>query len=320
MNTLVFYVNGVRVEDDDFEPEFSLMDYLRRKLGLRGTKLACGEGGCGACTVMLSKYHHSTGSISHYSVNACLMPVAGCHGLAVTTVEGIGNSRRGLHAVQERLAKFHGSQCGFCTPGIVMSMYTLLRNNLKPSVHDMDEYLQGNLCRCTGYRPIIDGLKTFTSEFQCCKGENGGECPCMNSADTTTLEEEEHSRLVQPGHLVPYDPTQEPIFPPELQACCVQMRTRVTWYRPASLDEMLRLKATFPEARIVHGNTEVALEIKFKDCKYPVMISPTAVQELHQVQVRDTGVKFGGSVTLTTIQETLQKEIDSRPEWETKVW
>ncbi|CAG0889280.1 unnamed protein product [Darwinula stevensoni] len=265
--------------------------------------------------------------MGHYSVNACLMPVAGCHGLAVTTVEGIGNSRRGLHVVQERLAKFHGSQCGFCTPGIVMSMYTLLRNDSSPSIHDMDEYLQGNLCRCTGYRPIIEGLKTFTSEFKCCKGENGGECACMNSADTTTPEEEEHPRLVQPSHLVPYDPTQEPIFPPELKLNpkyetenLVFKGSRVTWYRPASLDEMLRLKATHPEARIIHGNTEVALEIKFKNCKYPVMISPTAVSELHQVKVADNGVRFGGSVTLTTIQETLQKEIDSRPEGETKVW
>ena len=84
------------------------------------------------------------------------MPVAGIHGLAVTTVEGIGNSRRGLHAVQERLAKFHGSQCGFCTPGIVMSMYALLRNNPKPSVQGMDEYLQG-LPDCTPLLPIFSG-------------------------------------------------------------------------------------------------------------------------------------------------------------------
>src|SRR6202012_366194 len=102
---------------------------------LCGTKLGCGEGGCGACTVMMSRFDRSTKPprVVHYAVNACLMPIAACHGLAVTTVEGIGSvdGPGGLHPVQERIAKSHGSQCGFCTPGIVMSMYTLMRSKEK---------------------------------------------------------------------------------------------------------------------------------------------------------------------------------------------
>ena len=80
----------------------------------------------------------------------------------MTTVEGIGSVARGLHPVQERMAAAHGSQCGFCTPGIVMSMYTLLRNNPGPSQTEMERAFDGNLCRCTGYRAILDGYKTFT--------------------------------------------------------------------------------------------------------------------------------------------------------------
>ena len=98
----------------------------------------------------------------HHSVNACVAPLCSLDGMAVTTVEGIGGVAKGLHPVQERMAAAHGSQCGFCTPGIVMSMYTLLRNNPHPSQAEMERAFDGNLCRCTGYRAILDGYKTFT--------------------------------------------------------------------------------------------------------------------------------------------------------------
>ncbi|XP_015749134.1 PREDICTED: xanthine dehydrogenase-like, partial [Acropora digitifera] len=90
------------------------------------------------------------------------MPLCAVDGMAVTTVEGIGSTKTALHPVQERIAKSHGSQCGFCTPGIVMSMYALLRNNPLPTQKEMESAFEGNLCRCTGYRPILEGFKTFT--------------------------------------------------------------------------------------------------------------------------------------------------------------
>ncbi|KAE8752582.1 xanthine dehydrogenase 1 [Frankliniella occidentalis] len=165
-STLVFFVNGKKVVDDAVDPEWTLLYYLRNKLRLCGTKLGCAEGGCGACTVMVSKLDRSTKKIAHLAVNACLAPVCAMHGLAVTTVEGIGSTRTRLHPVQERIAKAHGSQCGFCTPGIVMSMYALLRTLPKPNMHDLEVAMQGNLCRCTGYRPIIEGFRTFTEEWE----------------------------------------------------------------------------------------------------------------------------------------------------------
>ncbi|KAG5876926.1 hypothetical protein JTB14_007389 [Gonioctena quinquepunctata] len=189
-STLVFFVNGKKIEDDHIDPEWTLLYYLRNKLRLCGTKLGCGEGGCGACTVMVSKYDRVSDKVIHLPVNACLAPICSLHGLAVTTVEGIGSTKTKLHPVQERIAAAHGSQCGFCTPGIVMSMYTLLRNSPRPKVEEMELAFQGNLCRCTGYRPIIEGYKTFTEEWEsnriisesngickmgdkCCKLQNG---------------------------------------------------------------------------------------------------------------------------------------------------
>ena len=138
MEFLSFSFIGRKVIDENIDPEWTLLSYLRNKMRLCGTKLGCGEGGCGACTVMVSKYNRKEKRIEHLSVNACLAPIASMHGLAVTTVEGIGSTKTSLHAVQERIAKFHGSQCGFCTPGIVMSMYTLLRNKPIPSSEDLD--------------------------------------------------------------------------------------------------------------------------------------------------------------------------------------
>ncbi|XP_065173832.1 xanthine dehydrogenase-like isoform X2 [Atheta coriaria] len=170
---LVFYVNGKKIVEKNVNPEWTLLMYLRNKLSLCGTKLGCGEGGCGACTVMISKYDRNALKVKHYPVNACLAPVCSMHGLAVTTVEGIGSTITKLHPVQERIAKAHGSQCGFCTPGIVMSMYTLIRNHERPMMEDMNVAFQGNLCRCTGYRPIIEGYKTFTEDWEQVHVSNG---------------------------------------------------------------------------------------------------------------------------------------------------
>ncbi|KAJ2508181.1 hypothetical protein IWW47_000745, partial [Coemansia sp. RSA 2052] len=158
-SSILFYLNGQRVTVDEPDLDMTLLQYLR-STGLTGTKLGCGEGGCGACTVMVSRYDTDTSRIVHTSANACLCPLATIDGKHVITVEGLGTSAR-PHPVQERIALLHGSQCGFCTPGFVMSLYTLLRNNPSPTEHEIEECFDGNLCRCTGYRPILDAAKTF---------------------------------------------------------------------------------------------------------------------------------------------------------------
>uniref|UniRef100_A0A8C4F212 2Fe-2S ferredoxin-type domain-containing protein n=1 Tax=Dicentrarchus labrax TaxID=13489 RepID=A0A8C4F212_DICLA len=263
----------------------TLLTYLRRKLGLTGTKLGCAEGGCGACTVMVSRYQTHTQQLLHYAVNACLAPLCSLHLVAVTTVEGIGSVARKLHPVQERIARAHGSQCGFCTPGIVMSMYALLRNNPTPKMADVEEAFQGNLCRCTGYRPILEGYKTFTGG--CCGGKGRENGCCMangNGAEKTTP-------LFTATDFAPFDPTQEVIFPPELMSLTKGQRSgslcfrgdRAVWLQPDSLDEFLRLKWEHPDARVVVGNTEVGIEVKFKNMVYPVILAPAFIPELNTV-------------------------------------
>lgn len=337
---LIFFVNGKKIVDPAPDPSLTLLTYLRKNLRLCGTKLGCGEGGCGACTVMISKYNRSEGKLEHLSVNACLAPVVSMHGLAVTTVEGIGNAKQRLHAVQQRLADSHGSQCGFCTPGIVMSMYTLLRNNPLPTMKEMETYFQGNLCRCTGYRPILEGFRTFTEEWAkfgkrgslqscgraggCCRDKDGsGEGKGCGEIDQTLPGEAE---LFDSSSFLPYSPTQEPVFPaelminPELDQQYLQFRgPRVSWFRPTTLQQLLKLKQEYPHAKIVVGNTELGVEVKFKHCEYPVYIYPALVPELNQIKVTETGLRLGSGVTLTNIEDVCGSLLLSMPEERTAI-
>ncbi|ELU12941.1 hypothetical protein CAPTEDRAFT_198744 [Capitella teleta] len=327
-DVLVFYVNGRKIEEANADPEWTLLRYLRDKLRLTGTKLGCAEGGCGACTVMVSTYDAQSDAIRHFSMNACLAPLCAMHGLAVTTVEGIGSTRSKLHPVQERLARLHGSQCGFCTPGIIMSMYALLRNHPVPSAQLMEEAFEGNLCRCTGYRPILDGFKTFTKldikflqEFKCPMGEN---C-CKNNAKTAA---EENPAVQVEEAFAPYEPSQEPIFPPELQLESAKFTSRslffssdrVKWFRPVTLQALLELRQKYPQSKLVIGNTEIGVEVKFKNLDYPVRIAPTHIPELNCVTKLDDGILFGSSVTLTQMRGALSDLVNTLPESKTRVF
>lgn len=314
-----------QVEDGSPDPGATLLTYLRENLRLCGTKLGCGEGGCGACTVMLSRVDRDSGLVEHLAVNACLTPVCAVHGLAVTTVEGIGNTRDRLHPVQERIAKAHGSQCGFCTPGFVMSMYALLRScgsEGPPSMKELEIAFQGNLCRCTGYRPIIEGYRTFTKEFQCAMGDQ-----CCRKL-TNGQAKQPAPELFDVSAFVPYNPSQDPIFPPALKLSdkydrqsLVFGNERTTWYRPTTLAELVQLKATHPEAKIVVGNTEIGVEVKFKHLRYPVLICSNRVAELNGIEVQECqGVRVGASVSLSRLQEQLEALIEEEAPHKTRVF
>lgn len=143
--TITFHLNGEEVTLPQAAPTATLLDWLREERGLKGTKEGCNEGDCGACTVMVTDAQGSK------SLNSCLLFLPQLNGKSVRTVEGAAGPEGELHPVQEAMIEHHGSQCGFCTPGFVMSMVTAHKNGAT----DHDDQLAGNLCRCTGYAPII---------------------------------------------------------------------------------------------------------------------------------------------------------------------
>lgn len=156
-------VNGQLHVVQDVSPRTKLVEFLRYKLGITSTKVGCGEGGCGACTVLLS-YLDEDKKLIHHTINSCLRPLFLCDRMSITTSEALGgiNSPLGPNVVQEKLATGNGSQCGYCSPAMCLQMCGLLVNNPKPSEEEVEYNFDGNLCRCTGYRPILHSFRELT--------------------------------------------------------------------------------------------------------------------------------------------------------------
>ncbi|XP_058072218.1 xanthine dehydrogenase 1-like isoform X2 [Magnolia sinica] len=342
-NEAILYINGIRHVLPNGLAHLTLLQYLR-DLGLTGTKLGCGEGGCGACTVMASYYDEHLKKSVHYAINACLAPLYSMEGMHIITVEGLGNRRNGLHPVQESLARAHGSQCGFCTPGFVMSMYALLRSSeMPPTEEQIEESLAGNLCRCTGYRPIIDAFRVFAKsydalytnvssastpggDFVC--PSTGKPCSCGSNAVTNRTSAENvtcgngYKRVSYSEIDGSSYSEKELIFPPELllrktKPLNLNGAGGIKWYRPLKLQHVLDLKSRYPDAKLVVGNTEVGIETKFKNVQYQVLISVIHVPELNTLIVRDDGLEIGAAVRLTELLNLLKKVVAERDAHET---
>jgi len=145
---MVVTVNGIQYERD-VEPRLLLSDFLRQDLGLTGTHVGCEHGVCGACTILLDGE----------PVRSCLLLAVQADGAAVTTVEGLAPGADELHPLQSAFREAHGLQCGFCTPGILMTMVAFLRDHPTPDEAEIRDALGGHLCRCTGYQNIVDAVK-----------------------------------------------------------------------------------------------------------------------------------------------------------------
>lgn len=211
-----------------------------------------------------------------------------------------------------------------------MSIYTLLRNNPEPSTDDLLDALSGNLCRCTGYRPILDGYRTFC-KVNCCKKKDS-KCCLIDEADSTLSSDATGegicTELFNPAEFMPLDSTQELIFPPELMLMAQQQQEiiqiskgkRITWISPVNLEELLELKTEYPKAPLVVGNTNVGPDMKFKGIFHPVIISPSRVVELNAVRYTENGITIGAACSLENVKNILQKALKELPKDQTKIF
>ncbi|RDW61144.1 uncharacterized protein DSM5745_10642 [Aspergillus mulundensis] len=357
---LTFYLNGTPISLSSPHPRWTLLDFIRSQDGLKGTKLGCGEGGCGACTVVLQTRRQGK-KIRHLAVNACLYPLIGVAGKHVITIEGLGTVDT-PHPLQERIAKMHGSQCGFCTPGIVMSLYAMVRNAYDPltgefrlTADDIEDrgHLDGNLCRCTGYKPILDAAKTFiqedlgvpvvdsapaltdeevdvtpdsrgslSSSASC--GRPGGCCkdspsPGSSCSRDTSITAPSTPGLSEQFDFIPYTPTTELIYPPGLAKFEPKLLCygdeKQAWVKPTTIQETLDILSQHPSTTLVTGASEVQVDVRFKDFKPAVSVFIGDIPELTGISWSEgkKTLEIGGSASLSDIEAECLRSI---PEFE----
>ncbi|BCG91542.1 xanthine dehydrogenase small subunit [Mesorhizobium sp. 131-2-1] len=228
-NEIRFILNGEDVALADVAPDATLLDWLRLNRTLRGTKEGCAEGDCGACTVLVGRL--SAGRLVYEGVNACIRFLGSLDGTHVVTVEHLRGEGENLHPVQQAMVDFHGSQCGFCTPGFVMSLYALWMRSPEPSDAAIEKALQGNLCRCTGYEAIMRAARAISSYGKAAKDPLAAE----RKAITARLAAMKDGARVEIGS------------------------GKARLIVPANADDLAKVLDNEPGATLVAGSTDVGL-------------------------------------------------------------
>ena len=273
---LAFLLNDREIRLGSVKPEDTLLDFLRLGQKLRGTKEGCAEGDCGACTVLVGKLGPS--GLVYEPVNSCIRFMGSLDGCHVVTVEHVARPD-GLHPVQAALVEHHGSQCGFCTPGFVMSLYGLWMSRARPDDADIEKALQGNLCRCTGYEPIVKAAKAALAAG----GQNDDRLSVEREAVTAKL------AVLNDGR-----------------------RTEITSAAgriiiPSSADDLALAYAENPDAILVAGSTDVGLWVTKRMKAISPAIFIGGIGELAGISVKDGMLHIGATATYREAQDELAR-------------
>jgi len=262
-----FLLGHQPVELETVDPTLTVLEWLRRHAHRRGTKEGCAEGDCGACSVIVAE--PDNGRLRYRAVNACIQFTATLDGCQLLTVEDLKGPDGTLHPVQQAMVENHGSQCGFCTPGFVMTLAALHHEEPAPlSRQRINDALAGNLCRCTGYGPIIEAARTMHA----------------TPGATTHLTTREAAVLAQ------LDAWRD-------GASYVIGDGGRQFYSPGSLDDLLRLAARHPEATILAGSTDVGLWVTKQHRLLDPVIWLGRVPELARIDETDNALRIGAGVT-----------------------
>jgi xanthine dehydrogenase small subunit len=275
--TVRFILDGDIVELHDVDPTRTVLQFLREDLRKTGTKEGCAEGDCGACTVVLAELDRDGEGLSLKAVNSCIQFLPTLDGKELITVESLCGRDSGLHPVQQAMVEQHGSQCGFCTPGFVMSLFALYKSQSDPSRRDIDDALAGNLCRCTGYRPIIAAASAM---YQ------------IPPADGDWLR--------QPcGRGEPPVDRIERLRSIARDAALELHHGDRAFYAPRTIDELADLLGKHPDATLLAGGTDIGLWVTKQHRELATLIYLGEVEGLGDIHTGDTHLEIGGAVTFT---------------------
>ncbi|MBI5464266.1 MAG: xanthine dehydrogenase small subunit [Ignavibacteriales bacterium] len=273
MKTSIPFILDGNIVNVDFHPSAGLrptttvLNYLRSLPIHRGVKEGCAEGDCGACTVVIGELT-ADGRMKYRAVDSCLLFLPMLHGKQLITIENLKDTEQHLHPVQQAMVDHHGSQCGFCTPGIVMSMFGLYKNSHQPSKEETGLALAGNLCRCTGYRPIIDAAAAA-----CASGNR----------DHFSADESKMIELLK-----------------SISQESVSTSTSDQRYdQPSTLKEALKLVQQFPAAVVINGASDVALRVTKRFEVIPHIIDLSRVEELKRSTRNQHSLSLGAGLKIS---------------------
>ncbi|RMH84698.1 xanthine dehydrogenase small subunit [Pseudomonas sp. AOB-7] len=270
-----FLLNRELRTEHALDPNVTVLNYLREHVGKTGTKEGCASGDCGACTVVVGELEGDR--VRYRTLNSCLTFVSSLHGKQLITVEDLKHQGK-LHSVQQAMVDCHGSQCGFCTPGFIMSLFALQKNSTGYDKGQTLEALAGNLCRCTGYRPIIDA-----AEQACCQKQPDQ----FDAFESNTVAQLQAIAPRETAELNSGD-----------KRCLV----------PLTVADLADLYAANPEARLLAGGTDLALEVTQFHRELPVMIYVGHIEDMKRIEVTDSAIEIGAAAALSDCYDALSRE------------
>ena len=271
-NEIEFILNDESIKINNIDTNVSVLNYLRIDKRLTGTKEGCASGDCGACTAIIAELKNN--KLEYKAINTCIMFLYSLHGKQLITVEHLSNSK--LHPVQQSMVDNHGSQCGFCTPGFVMSMFGMYKDKVKPSNQNIDEYLAGNLCRCTGYNSIKKAAKKMYSygrKDKFSKNEN---------KIIKLLKKIKHNDILI-------------------------SKNNNKFYIPINLKNLIQYTQNNKQYKFVTGGTDIALEVTKKNNNINSLIYLGNNKDLNYIKIKENYINIGSATPINKIIPILKK-------------
>ncbi len=256
------------------DPNETVLNFVRSNLKKTGTKEGCAEGGCGACTIVLGELKNN--KILYKSINSCITFVPVLNGKQLILIENLTSENGKLHSVQNAMVDYHGSQCGFCTPGFVMSMFAMFKNNKSINNEIINDSLSGNLCRCTGYRPIIDAAKSLNN---------------LSRYDHFDKDKFIILRLLKK------------ITKKNIEIASNNKK----YFAPKTIKELKKILNKVKDAKLLSGGTDLSLEVTKKRKELEKIIYLGSIEELNFIKKYKNEIEIGASTTLINFEKQIKK-------------
>jgi len=272
-NTIKFIFENKIKQIQNPDPNETILNYIRLKLKKTGTKEGCAEGGCGACTVVIGELKKN--NIVYKAINSCISFTTSLEGKQLLVVEDLKLKNGSLHPVQSAMVNYHGSQCGFCTPGFVMSLFSMYKNNTSYDKKIIEESISGNLCRCTGYRPIIDAAKSLknikSDQFE------------KNKVKTITL-----LQKIRPKNIFIKNENKR-------------------YFAPRTVNELKKIIKKYPNLDFLSGGTDLSLVVTKQRKDLENIIYLNSIDELNYIKENNKYIEVGATTSLIRFGQFIKK-------------